>query len=71
MGFNSGFKGLNKLILTRYVHMYIGLYNKGNIFSLREGHIQVNTDCKIKSIPLQALRGSRRLRLLDFKTVGT
>jgi hypothetical protein len=37
-------------------------------------NIAVNNKIKGKAIPLQALTGlesSRRLRLLDFKTIGT
>jgi hypothetical protein len=53
-----------------YVHEYVGFINSGEFTDqVREYFLK-----KGKAIPLQALtgpEGSRRLRLPEFKTIGT
>ena len=46
----------------------------GSDFALKFSNQHYTTICKVKAIPIQALTGpeiSSRMRLPDFKTIGT
>jgi len=65
MGFNSGFKGL--MAYNTQTHAW-------KCFSLRLTDSEQQLIYKGKAIPLQTWtdpEGSRRMRLPDFKTIGT
>ena len=65
MGFNSGFKGLKAMMMSDRCR---------NARVTEETVSAGSQTVKGKAIPLQAWtgpEGSRRLRLPDFKTVGT
>jgi hypothetical protein len=54
-----------------YVKMFL---QEQHVSNQTRGHHQASRKVKGKAIPLQALtgpKGSRRLRLPDFKTIGT
>jgi len=76
MGFNSGFKGL----IRTAIHPAMQKIRINGFFFENRLHWQFEirllpfTICKAKAIPLQAWtgpEGSRRLRLPDFKNIGT
>ena len=68
-------KVANKMQIYRLIYYSkSALHVSGDVFAHHQEHLTVFTVKKGKAIPLQAgtgPKGSRRLRLPDFKTIGT
>jgi len=76
MGFNSGFKGLNIVYLVHCncKRLFVRTNSYKHINKCNYFYTFYKGKGKGKAIPLQAWtspKGSRRLRLPEFKTVGT